>query len=365
MVRAGRQADGGGSLASRRMDISALAALPKVVLHDHLDGGLRPPTVIELARDIGYRSLPSEDPETLADWFHQSGAESLESYLDAFEHTFGVMQTPEAMERVAYEAVVDLTQSGVVYAEIRFAPTLHIARGMTRSEAIAGVLAGLARAEADTGTPVRIIVDALRQHGDSDEVVAAALEFVDQGVVGFDLAGPEAGFPATDHASALARARSGGLHLTIHAGEGAGVPSMAGALTIPGLERIGHGVRIAEDVTFDADGMAIGLGAVATRVRDQQITLEVCPTSNMDTKIYADPADHPLGLLHRNGFPVTLNTDNRLMSNTTPTGEFGFAQEHHGFSRDDFRQVTMRAVEAAFCDEVTRSAVRDRVAAGY
>lgn len=336
-----------------------MAALPKVLLHDHLDGGLRASTVLDLAREAGHEGLPASDPEALAAWFHQAGAASLEQYLEAFRHTFGVMQTPEAMARVAYEAVADLAADGVVYAEIRFAPSLHLRRGMSRSDAMAGVLEGLARGEAEFGLPSRVIVAALRQDDDSDEVVDAALDFVGRGVVGFDLAGPEAGFPASLHASALRAAIAGGLHVTIHAGEGAGVESIADALAC-GAERLGHGVRIVEDL--DEDGNP---GRVAAEVLDRRIALEVCPTSNLDTKIYARPQDHPVGRLLRSGFMITLNTDNRLMSATSLSREFDLVVEHQGLSPRDLEAVTVAGIDAAFCDEATREGVRQRVVEGY
>jgi adenosine deaminase len=346
-------------LASGRMEPDRVASLPKVLLHDHLDGGVRPETVVELAVAAGYRGLPAPDAAGLRSWFHQAGADSLEDYLDAFAHTFGVMQTPEAMRRVAYEALEDLARDGVVYAEIRFAPSLHIAGGMTRADVIAAVLAGLAEAEAAFGTPGRVIVDALRQQDDSVEVAKAASEFVGLGVVGFDLAGPEAGFPPAMHRQAIDIARESGLHLTIHAGEGDGVASIAGALAC-GTERIGHGVRIIEDTTV-RDGRIVGLGPVAREVHERRIPLEICPTSNLDTRMYPSAADHPIGLLHRAGFAVTLNTDNRLMSATSMSQEFALVAEHCGVRIEDLQTMTRTAVQAAFCDEDTRRALATRV----
>ncbi|HLE38582.1 MAG TPA: adenosine deaminase [Acidimicrobiia bacterium] len=337
--------------------------LPKVLLHDHLDGGVRPGTVLELAAASGYTALPAEAPDRLQAWFHQTGATSLESYLAAFAHTFGVMQTPEAMRRVASEALADLAADGVVYAELRFAPSLHTAAGMTRAEAIAGALQGLREAEAATGVPARVIVDALRQQTDSVEVAGVAAEFVGRGVVGFDLAGPEAGHPAHEHREAIAIARAAGLRVTIHAGEGDGVESIADALAC-GAERIGHGVRIIEDVTV-RDGRIVAMGPVASEVHHRGIPLEVCPTSNLDTKIFPTPADHPVGMLHRAGFTVTVNTDNRLMSATTMSREFAVVSMYCGMDGDDLHAVTRTAVSAAFCDEATRGVVADRVEAGY
>jgi len=340
-----------------------LQSLPKVVLHDHLDGGLRPGTILDLAQSIGYQGLPAADEESLSRWFYQGEARSLEAYLGAFGHTAGVMQTPEAMHRAAFEALADHAASGVVYAELRFAPSLHTKLGMRMDEAIAGVLAGLEDGAEAFGVSSGLIVDALRHNDDSVEVAQVAAGFAGRGVVAFDLAGPEAGFPPSGFAEACALAASGGLHLTIHAGEGAGVTSIAEALEV-GAERIGHGVRIIED-TASVAGRVASLGPVATRVFEQRIPLEICPTSNLHTGMYPSAAAHPLGALHRAGFAVTLNTDNRLMSGVTITDEFGFAVEHQGFGRDDLRAVTLGAVEAAFCSEAERAAIRERVLAGF
>ena len=345
------------------MNVGEIARLPKVVLHDHLDGGPRPATVIDLATRSGYRDLPSTDPEKLGEWFHQAGAVSLEAYLEAFAHTFGVMQTPEAMHRVAYEAVEDMAAAGVVYAEIRFAPSLHIAGRMDRSEAIAGVLSGLAAAEQNLGVPARVIVDALRQQNDSEEVARAAVGFSGAGVVAFDLAGPEKGFPPSAHRRALDIARDGGLHLTIHAGEGDGVGSIADALAC-GAERIGHGARIIED-TEVRNGQVVAMGPVAAEVFERRIPLEVAPISNLDTAMYPSAAAHPVGVLHRAGFMVTLNTDNRLMSATSMVREYELVSKHCGLTHDDLAQIARNSVEAAFCDPLTRKAIAQQVAIGY
>ena len=339
-----------------------ISHLPKVVLHDHLDGGLRPSTVLDLAHQIGYDGLPTTDPDDLAEWFDQSGAPSLEAYLGAFRHTVAVMSTPEALERVAYEAAEDLAADGVVYAEIRFAPSLHRTDRMDRGAVVAAVLRGLEAGERDHGIVTRCILDAMRQEDDSSEIAELAVA-VGGRVVGFDLAGPEAGYPASLHAEACRIALDGGTRLTIHAGEGDGVDSIAEALDC-GAERIGHGVRIVEDTTV-GDGSIVALGPVASRVKAEGIVLEVCPHSNLDTRMYPTAGDHPVGVLHRAGMPVTLNTDNRLMSNTSMSREFGLAVERHGFGLDDLRTVTMRAVDAAFCDEETRRTVRRQVEDGY
>jgi len=337
--------------------------LPKVLLHDHLDGGVRPETMIDLAAEIGYTDLPAADPEALARTMYQGDARSLEDYLGAFRHTFGVMQTPEAMHRVAYEAIEDLAGEGVVYAELRFAPSLHLERGMTRRDAIAGVVSGLGAAESDFGVPGRVIVDILRQQSDGIEVAEAAAAFAGQGVVAIDLAGPEAGFPPSLHHDALGLARDAGLRVTIHAGEGDGLESIAGAIA-EGAERIGHGARIVEDCRVE-DGEIVEVGPLAAEVRDRRIPLELCPTSNIHTRMWPTHRDHPIGALFRAGFAVTVNTDNRLMSGITMTHEFEVLTGKQGFGVEDLHRVTATAAAAAFCDDETRRRVESRVAEGY
>lgn len=342
------------------MDRAHLQQLPKIELHNHLDGGLRAGTVLELARDIGYTGLPAHDEEELAAWFYRGGVGSLEEYLAGFEHTIAVMQTRPALERVAYEAGLDLHADGVIYAEVRFAPVLNTRLGMQREEIIEAALAGLARAQSETGIVVNLIVDAMRNMPDSERDVRAAIKYVGNGVVGFDLAGPEAGYPAGAHRAACELAREHGLRITIHAGEAAGPESIAEALAVCGAERIGHGIRIIEDIDSETGVM----GPVATTVYANRIPLEVCPTSNLHTlDIEAD--DHPLGQLVRAGFNVTLSTDNRLMSNVTLTDEFLFGVSHHGLDLSDLHQISVNSAEAAFTDESVKERLLDRVQLSY
>lgn len=342
-------------------------SLPSVLLHDHLDGGLRPRTVLELAEDHGYEGLPATDETSLAAWFDQSESGSLEGYLKAFDHTIAVMQIPEALERVAYEAVLDLAADEVVYAEFRFCPSLFTDRGLQAAEVIDHVASGLRLGEAETGLKWGIIVDALRQLDNSMEMARAANARRSSGVVGFDLAGPEAPFPPTDHLAACRYIRESGLRLTLHAGEAAGdngVSYIASAMDVCAAERLGHGVEIVRDCVFE-DGDITALGAVASRVRDRQVPLELCPTSNLATNML-DPGEHPLGALFRAGFNVTLNTDNRLMSHTSMSNEFDFARVHHGLNTDNLAQITKRSLEAAFCDyETKRSLWETRIAPSY
>ncbi|MDJ0925685.1 MAG: adenosine deaminase [Acidimicrobiia bacterium] len=345
------------------MDFEALQALPKVELHNHLDGGLRPQTVIELAAEAGYGGLPTTDVNTLRNWFDQGDSGSLEAYLQSFEHTIAVMQTAAAIERVAFEAIEDLAADGVIYAEIRFAPSLNTRGGLRREDVIQAALLGLQRGSEATGVVVGLIIDAMRNATDSLAVARAATRFIGQGVVGFDLAGPEKGFAADDHLPACRLAQEYGLGLTIHAGEADGPSSIHRAVARCGAVRIGHGIRITDDFVVK-DGKASELGGVASLVRDRQLPLEVCPHSNLHT-LGISAAEHPVGVLRRSGFNVTLNTDNRLMSGVSLTDEFAFVVQHHGFTREDLRSVTLAGLNAAFVDNDVRRRLIDVIVAGY
>jgi adenosine deaminase len=342
-----------------------LQSLPKAVLHDHLDGGVRVETVLELADDAGYTDLPASDAKELGDWFHQHDAAHLVEYLEAFEHTIAVTQTSTALERVAYECGVDLADDGVVYAEIRFGPSLHTRQTLKREDAIESVLAGLSRARSETGIEFGVIAAAMRQETDSLEVAAAAARFAGEGVVGFDLAGPEAGFPADDHLAACRLARESGLGLTIHAGEHDGPESIWRALGRCGAQRVGHGALIIEDCRVDG-GEIVELGRLARTVRDQRIPLEICITSNLHTNIAETAADHPVGALLRAGFNVTLNTDNRLMSSTSQTQEFTLAAMDVGLPLSVLGDITEATIEAGFGDWAVRSRlIREVVRPAY
>ena len=340
-------------------------ALPKAVLHDHIDGGLRPLTVLELAAETAYNELPATDEEGLADWFHQADASHLIEYLDAFRHTVGVLQAPEGLERVAYECVVDLHADGVVYAEVRFGPSLHRRGGMSDEDALEAVLAGLARGSADTGLEQALIVTALRTERDSLTVAKAAARFAGEGVVAFDLAGPEAGYPADDHLAACRLARESGLVLTIHAGEQAGPESIWRALGRCGAQRLGHGARIIDDCVV-ADGEIVELGPLARTVRDQRIPLEIAITSNVHTRLARSAAEHPAGMLANAGFLVTLNTDNRLMSATTQSAELATAHHDLGFSVERLGSITEKTIRAGFGDwSARRRLISDVVRPAY
>ncbi|HSN05994.1 MAG TPA: adenosine deaminase [Candidatus Angelobacter sp.] len=326
---------------------------PKALLHDHLDGGLRPGTIVELAAETGYGPLPSTDPDELGRWFVESAdSGSLERYLETFAHTVGVMQTREALVRVASECAQDLAADGVVYAEVRFAPELHVTQGLTLEEVIEavldGFLAGEAAARAD-GHPIRVraLLTAMRTAARSREIAELVVAYRDRGVVGFDIAGAEAGFPPSRHLDAFEYIRGESCHITIHAGEAFGLPSIHEAVAFCGCERLGHGVRIVDDITVDADGTA-RLGRLAQYVRDLRIPLELCPSSNVQTGAAPSIAEHPIGLLSRLRFRVTVNTDNRLMSGTSMTREMLLLSEAFGWGLTEMQWLTINALKSAF-----------------
>lgn len=340
-----------GSFAPVPPDLIARA--PKVLLHDHLDGGLRPETIIELARADGYEGLPTTDPDELGAWFVEAASSgSLERYLETFAHTVGVTQTADGLRRVAREAAEDLAADHVVYAEVRFAPELHIERGLTEHQIVEEVLAGFAegqRIAAAAGRPIRIgvLLTAIRTATHSRRIAELAVEYRDRGVVGFDIAGAEAGFPPTRHLDAFEYLRRENAHFTIHAGEAFGLPSIWEAIQWCGADRLGHGVRIVDDIEIAPDGEPL-LGRLAAYVRDRRIPLEMCPSSNVQTGAAESIERHPIGLLRRLGFRVTVNTDNRLMSNTTMTREMELLCDSFGYGLNDLQWFTVNAMKSSF-----------------
>ncbi|MCZ2817052.1 adenosine deaminase [Modestobacter sp. VKM Ac-2984] len=340
------------------LNAETLARAPKVLLHDHLDGGLRPQTVLELAEEVGYRELPADEPEALGRWFRESAdSGSLERYLLTFAHTVAVMQRPEAVQRVARECALDLAADGVVYAEVRMAPELLTAGGMSLDDAVEAMLDGYAqgsREAAAAGHPIVVgtLLCAMRQADRWVEVAEQVVRHRDAGVVGFDLAGPEDGFPPDRIPAAIELLDRAGVHRTVHAGEAAGIDSIRAALDGAGAERLGHGVRIADEVPADGP-----LGALAERVREEQVPLEVAPSSNVQTGAYPTLADHPVDRLHRAGFTVTLNTDNRLMSGVSATSELAAVVDTFGWGWDDVQAVAERALRGGFADDAVRARV--------
>ena len=334
------------------LDATSIRTAPKVLLHDHLDGGVRPRTVAEIAAQIGYRDLPATDPAELAAWFQEaSSSGSLERYLETFVHTVAVMQTAEGLRRVAREAVEDLAEDGVVYAEIRWAPELHTDNGLSLDEVVEAVLAGFREGEAaaaEAGNTIRVgaIATAMRHAARSREIAELAVRYRDVGVVGFDIAGAEAGFPPTRHLDAFEYLRRENFHFTIHAGEAFGLPSIWEALQWCGTDRLGHGVRITDDIV-DVSG-SVRLGRLAQYVRDKRIPLEMCPSSNVQTGAAKSIAEHPIGLLRRLHFRVTVNTDNRLMSGTSMTREMTLLAEEFDYGWSDLQWFTINAMKSAF-----------------
>jgi adenosine deaminase len=338
------------------LSLETIKKAPKALLHDHLDGGLRPSTVLDIARQTGYDGLPATDVGALAQWFRTaSHSGSLERYLEPFSHTVAVMQTPESLHRVAFECVEDLSEDSVVYAEVRFAPELHINQGLSFDDVVDAVLAGFAdgeKAASAAGRPivVRCLVTAMRHAALSREIAELAIRFRDVGVVGFDIAGAEAGHPPTRHLDAFEYLQRENAHFTIHAGEAFGLPSIWQALQWCGADRLGHGVRIIDDITVPEDGSDDGvtLGRLAAYVRDKRIPLELCPSSNVQTGAAKSIAEHPIGLLARLRFRVTVNTDNRLMSGCSMSSEMQALVDAFGYGWAELQWLTVNAMKSSF-----------------
>jgi adenosine deaminase len=352
-------------MTAPRIDTETIRRLPKAVLHDHLDGALRPATVVELAREAGH-TLPTTDPDELAAWYYDAAnSGDLVRYIATFEHTLAVLQTREGLLRAAEEYVLDLAADGVVYAEVRYAPELMVRGGLTLDEVVGtvqeGLAAGMAKAAA-AGTPVRVgtLLCGMRMFDRTREIAGLAVAHRDAGVVGFDIAGAEDGFPPADHLAAFEYLRHENVPFTIHAGEAHGLPSIHQAVQVCGAQRIGHGVRIVDDIV---DGK---LGRLAGWIRDRRIALEMCPTSNLQTGAAASIAEHPVTLLKDLGFRVTVNTDNRLVSGTTMTREMALLVQEAGWTAEDLRTVTVNAVKSAFLPFDERTALlREVVLPGY
>ncbi len=343
---------------------------PKVLLHDHLDGGLRPHTVAELAADVGHE-LPAVGPDHLGQWFRESAnSGSLERYLETFVHTVAVMQKADALARVAAECAEDLARDGVVYAEVRYAPEQHLVEGLTLDAVVEAVQDGLVDGEkraAAAGRPivVRQILTALRHAARSREIAELAVRYRDRGVVGFDIAGAEAGYPPTRHLDAFEYLQRENSFFTIHAGEGFGLPSIWQAIQWCGADRLGHGVRIVDDIRLGDDGQP-ELGRLAAYVRDKRIPLEMCPSSNVQTGAAPSVSAHPIGLLTQLRFRVTVNTDNRLMSGTSMSQEFTALSEAFGYDLTDFAWFTVNAMKSAFLPFDERLAlINDVIKPGY
>lgn len=349
----------------------AIVTAPKVLLHDHLDGGLRPGTVIDLAEANGYSDLPTTDVDALGTWFRDAAdSGSLVRYLETFAHTCGVMQDEAALVRVAAECAEDLAADGVVYAEVRYAPELFTERGMELDAIVEAVQAGFREGErraAAAGRTIRIgtLLCAMRQNARSLEIAELAVRYRDSGVVGFDIAGPEAGFPPTRNLDAFEYLRQQNAHFTIHAGEAFGLPSIWEAIQHCGAERLGHGVRIVDDIKVSADG-SVHLGRLASYVRDRRIPLEMCPSSNLQTGAATSIGEHPIGLLTSLRFRVTVNTDNRLMSGCSMSSEMAALVEAFDYGWSDLQWFTINAMKSAFIGFEERLAIiNNTIKPGY
>jgi adenosine deaminase len=330
------------------LTLDEIRTVPKVLLHDHLDGGLRPQTVLELAKQTGYQDLPGDNVAELTKRLTEGAHRGhLEIYLDAFRHTVAVMQTPEALRRVAAECAEDLAADGVVYAEVRFAPELHTERGLSLDQVVQAVLEGFREGSEGRGITVYALLTAMRTAARSLEIAELAVRYRDEGVVGFDIAGAEAGWPPSRHLDAFQYLKRENFHITIHAGEAFGLPSIWEAVQWCGTERLGHGVRIADDIQISAEG-TVRLGRLAAYIRDRRIPLEMCPTSNVQTGAAPSIALHPLRVLRQLSFRVTVNTDNRLMSQVTLSSEFHKLAGEFGYGWSDIEWLTVNAMKSAF-----------------
>jgi adenosine deaminase len=338
-----------------------IRAAPKVLLHDHLDGGLRPATIVELAEETGYADLPTRDPAELGAWMTRGAdRKDLLLYLETFAHTVGVMQTSGALARVARECAEDLAADGVVYAEVRYAPEQHLDRGLGPEEVVEAVQEGFREGMSSTGIRIGTLLTAMRTAARSLEIADLAVRWRDRGVVGFDIAGAEAGYPPTRHLDAFEHVRRENFHLTIHAGEAFGIPSIWEALQLCGAERLGHGVRIVDDIQTEPPG-EIRLGRVAHLVRDRRVPLELCPTSNVHSGAAKSIEEHPIGLLMDLRFRVTVNTDNRLMSATSLSQEFIQLVDAFEIGWGQIGRLTTNAMKSAFIPFDERLELLERV----
>jgi adenosine deaminase len=342
-------------------NLERIRRAPKVLLHDHLDGGLRPATIVELAQETGYRDLPTKDPEQLGAWMTRGASrKDLVLYLETFAHTVGVMQTRAALTRVARECAEDLADDGIVYAEVRFAPELHLGGGLSLDDVVDAVQEGFRLGSQGRPITMRTLLTAMRTAARSLEIADLAVRWRDRGVCGFDIAGAEAGYPPTRHLDAFEHIRGENFHLTIHAGEAFGLPSIWEALQVCGAERLGHGVRIVDDIHLAADGSA-RLGLMAAMVRDRRVPLELCPTSNVHSGAAPSIAEHPIGQLADLRFRATVNTDNRLMSNITLSQEMANLVDAFGFDWARLQWLTINAMKSAFLPFDERLDLIDRV----
>jgi adenosine deaminase len=326
-----------------------IRATPKVLLHDHLDGGLRPQTIINLAKDLHYNKLPTKDPGELGEWFHRGANKgNLVEYLQGFEHTTAVMQTKEALEQVAYEMMEDMKNDGVCYVETRFAPVFHTNKGLYPEDVVSAVLEGLEKGRKDFGVGYGLILCGMRNMKNTLEIAELAVNFRNHGVVGFDLAGEEGGYPPKKHIDAFQFIQRENFNITIHAGEAFGKESIWQAIQWCGAHRIGHATRLKEDITFDNQGNVVAFGELAQYVLDKRIPLEICLLSNVHTGAIDKIENHPFSVLFKEKFRVTINTDDRLMSDTTMTKEFLTTIKYFNVTLDEIEKITINSMKSAF-----------------
>ena len=326
-----------------------IKAVPKVLLHDHLDGGLRPATIIELAKDLKYDKLPTKDPAELSEWFHRGANKgNLVEYLQGFEHTTAVMQTKEGLERIAFEMMEDMKNDNVCYVETRFAPVFHTQNGLWYEDIVSAVLEGLERGRKEFGVGYGLILCGMRNMKNTLEIAELAVNFKKQGVIGFDLAGEEGGYPPKKHIEAFQFIQRANFNITIHAGEAFGKESIWQAIQWCGAHRIGHATHLIEDFILDKEGNVVGFGDLAQYVLDKRIPLEICLLSNVHTGAVDKIENHPFGLLFKEKFRVTLNTDDRLFSDTTMTKEFLVAIDVFNLNLEDLEKITLNSMKSAF-----------------
>ncbi len=326
-----------------------IRSVPKVLLHDHLDGGLRPQTIIELAKELRYNKIPTKDPDELAAWFHRGANKgNLVEYLKGFELTTAVMQTKDGLQRVAYEMMEDMKNDGVCYVETRFAPVFHTSKGLYNEDVVTAVLNGLEKGSKEFGVGFGLILCGMRNMKNTLDIAELAVNFRNQGVVGFDLAGEEGGFPPKKHIEAFQFIQRANFNITIHAGEAFGKESIWQAIQWCGAHRIGHATHLIEDITLDKKGNAVGFGELAQYVLDKRIPLEICLLSNVHTGAIDKIENHPFGMFYNEKFRVTINTDDRLMSDTTMTKEFLTAIKHFNLNLEDVEKITLNSMKSAF-----------------
>lgn len=361
----------------RKVQGVSLRALPKISLHDHLDGGLRPETILELASDTGVET-PAQDAAGLRRWFaDRSDSGSLVEFLTGFDLVLPLLQTEAALTRVAREYVADLAADGVIYGEVRWAPEQHLAGGLSLDRAVAAVQRGIEEGEDEAdaaGYSIRVgqILSAMRNADRSLEIAKLAVAHRERGVVGFDIAGPEDGHPASRHRAAFDHLAAEFLPVTVHAGEAAGPGSVRSALIDGRALRLGHGVRVAEDLQIierEGDEVQVQFGDLARWVRDREIPLEMSPSSNVQTAAIApwgdELADHPFDLLYQLGFAVTVNTDNRTMSGTSLTRELALLVDAFGYDLDDLEAFQFNAASAAFLPVEEREELVEMIGEGF